>query len=98
MITHKVNSRDYDRIFFASDFHLQHDRDFVWGVRGHADVTAHEYWIKKHLDSLTDSDLLIYCGDFALNTTPEFVQEVLSSIRARVLMVWGNHNAGVRQL
>lgn len=98
MLTHKVSRRDYDNILVGSDFHLQHNREFVWGARGHNDVVAHEMYIRTHLRALGSRDLLVYVGDYALNTTLDFVRETLAEIKAKVIMVWGNHNAGIKQL
>ena len=34
-------------IFFTSDLHINHDRDFIWGARGYEDVIEHNEDIIK---------------------------------------------------
>lgn len=90
-------SKDYGRILFSSDFHIDHKRDFVFKPRGFRSWEEHTDFIVKNLLSLKKDDLLIYLGDFALNTTDERVQAILNSVQCETYMCYGNHNSGIRR-
>jgi calcineurin-like phosphoesterase family protein len=89
-------TRDYSHIYFASDFHVDHMKDFVWEPRGFKDWKSHTDFILAALRNLQSDDLLIYLGDFALNTSDERVEKILNEIPCDTYMCWGNHNSGVK--
>jgi calcineurin-like phosphoesterase family protein len=98
MIKLKINSKDYSNIFFSSDFHLNHQRDFLWKPRGFKDAQEHTDFLRHHIRQLPFDALLVFLGDFALNSSCEFVQQALAEIPCKTIMLWGNHNSGVIQL
>jgi calcineurin-like phosphoesterase family protein len=94
----KLNFRtkDYSHIYFSSDFHIDHKRDFIFKPRGFDSWEDHTEFVVKNLLSLQPDDLLIYLGDFALNTSDERVQSLLDAIPCETYMCWGNHNSGLK--
>ena len=94
----KINRNDYKRIVFASDFHYNHLRDFIWKPRGFNTFYEHDKFIESECDKLTADDLLIYLGDFALNTSKEAVMALFHRIQAQVFFIFGNHNSMVLEL
>lgn len=89
-------TRDYSHIYFASDFHIDHMKDFVWRPRGFKDWKSHTDFILAALKNLQKDDLLIYLGDFALNTSDERIAKVLNEIPCDTYMCYGNHNSGIK--
>lgn len=98
MLRFKFNPAQFNRILFSSDFHLGHRKEFVFEARGFRSVEEHAVFIEHALQSLDPSDLLVFCGDFSLNSTVEDVRKWISMIPCKTLMVWGNHNSGIRQI
>lgn len=93
-----INPREHSKVLIASDFHLGHKREFVWGARGFDSVESHDEFILNHLMSLPSDALLVFLGDFALNCPLERVERTLRDIRCKVLMTWGNHVSGIKQI
>ncbi len=89
-------AKNYDRILFCSDTHIDHKRDFVFQPRGFKTPEEHSSFVIDSLVSLTNKDLLIFLGDFALNTTDERVQNILESLQCESYFLWGNHNSGLK--
>jgi predicted phosphodiesterase len=89
----RLNRNDYDNIYIASDFHYNHQRDFVWKPRGFKSYQEHDRFIENECDKLTNNDLLIYLGDFSLNSTPEQSLALMNRIHAQVFYVFGNHES-----
>lgn len=86
-----INRNDYANIYFASDFHYNHKRDFVWKPRGFDTYQEHDLFIEQQCDTLTKDDLLIYLGDYSLNTTDEQTSNLLHRTKAQMFYIFGNH-------
>jgi calcineurin-like phosphoesterase family protein len=83
-------------VFFSSDFHAFHNPSWpvpIWKMRGY------ESWQEMNEDILDKvnarvkpNDILFFLGDFALNSTPEQVEEFLSQIKCNnIHKIFGNH-------
>ena len=83
--------KNYNNIFISSDFHYNHQRDFLWKPRGFNSYQEHDKFIEEQCESLTKNDLLIYLGDYSLNTTDEQTLSLLRRTKAKMLYVFGNH-------
>lgn len=91
-----INIRDTEerRIFVTSDLHLGHQREFVWQARGYNSVQEHDEGVIKTLnETVRPNDILIFLGDFCLNTTFTQFDAYLDKIACQNLWaLWGNHN------
>lgn len=87
----KIKRNDYDNIYFASDFHYNHQRDFLWKPRGFSSFQEHDKFIENECSKLTKNDLLIYLGDYSLNTTDENTSSLLHKTKAKMFYIFGNH-------
>lgn len=87
----KIVRSDYDKIYIGSDFHYNHKRDFIWTPRGFNTYEDHDKFIWDECSKLTENDLLIFLGDFALNTTDQNAFDLFMHIKAHILYVFGNH-------
>jgi hypothetical protein len=87
----KVKREDFDNIYFASDFHLNHKADFIWTPRGFTTAQEHDAWIISECAKLTENDLLVFLGDTALNSSYEETKKFMLGIKAKKFWIWGNH-------
>lgn len=91
-----LNLRDKDgqKIWFSSDFHLGHQRDFVWKARGYNSVQEHDDGLINSLnETVGANDILFFLGDFCLNTTLPQFDAYLDRIKCQnIYCLWGNHN------
>lgn len=91
--TTKIKRNDYDNIYFGSDFHYNHLRDFIWTPRGFTKFEDHDKFLEDECDKLTKKDLLIYLGDFSLNSDDERTWNLVRRIKADIIYVAGNHES-----
>ena len=101
MITfYPANDYQPKNILFSADWHLFHDKDFLYGPRGFSNEEEHtQYIIEKALE-LREHQILFFLGDFALNVKGRdyLLTDFLSDLKCKLVMLWGNHNSYVKQL
>ena len=80
--------------YWVSDTHLNHNRDFVYEVRGHKSAQEHtDFIINKINELVRPNDILMHAGDFCLNTEENGLNSLLARIQCQnIYMTWGNHN------
>jgi len=89
------------KIFFTSDTHFNHDREWVFKARGFSNIKEHNDCLIKNINELVrENDILFHLGDFFLNTqNNEDANEILNQINCKnILYLWGNHNSRVKQM
>lgn len=93
----KINIRETDdrKLYFTSDLHLGHQRDFVWKARGYNSPSDHDSGVIAEINrKVRHSDILFMLGDFCLNTPIDKMNEYLSHIQCQnIYCLWGNHNS-----
>jgi calcineurin-like phosphoesterase family protein len=97
MLKIKKHRKDYNNIYFMSDSHYGHNRDFLYNPRGFNSAEEHNQWMDEQISNLHPKDLLIHAGDVGLSIGFRGVQEFMNRFPCETLMVWGNHNSGVVQ-
>jgi hypothetical protein len=90
---YKIHRNDYDNIYLSSDFHYNHTKDFLWKPRGFTSFQEHDKFIENQCESLSSNDLLIFLGDYSLNTTDEQTSALLHKKKAIIFFINGNHEA-----
>lgn len=91
----KINSKDYSQIYFTSDSHFGHEPK-TWSLaekRGFKNIHEHDEWQLNFYRNTLPSDLILHCGDFALNTLPERFIKIVKETPAKIMMWWGNHES-----
>lgn len=90
----KMKTEENSKVWFSSDFHLGHNRPFVWEKRGHNNVEeCTNYIIDTLNEKVLPQDKLFFLGDFCLNTNETRFNEYISRIQCQnIYMLWGNHN------
>ena len=84
-------------VFVTSDLHFCHDREFVWGARGYADVNEmNEAQVRKWNEIVTDEDEVWVLGDLMLG---DFEQGLsyLKQLKGKIHVCLGNHDTSKRE-
>ena len=81
------------KIWFTSDLHLGHDRDFCYGERGFENVDIHDYTIVQNFNSLVSEDDEVYIlGDLLLGAGVERSLKYISKLKGHKHLIIGNHD------
>lgn len=83
------------KVWFVSDVHANHDKDFIWKSRG---FTSAQSFTSSSIDRINSlvapNDVLINLGDWFLNSTEDSVAEYLAQIKCdNVYYIYGNHES-----
>ena len=54
--------------YFASDFHMGHNKPFIYEKRGFSSIEEHDASILSEVSKLTAKDTLYYLGDFTFKS------------------------------
>lgn len=90
----KININEYPKIWFTSDWHLGHTKEFIYLNRGCKSIDDYNNWALKQINILAKlNDLIIHMGDMSLTSTyPEFL-EYISKIKCNnIYSIIGNHD------
>lgn len=88
-----------DKILFCSDFHLGHNRDFLYGKRGFDFIQTHDQWIKDQWDKHVDEDTIVFdLGDQTFHDGKGERFRDLSTWKCKEhYVLYGNHLSGYKQ-
>lgn len=94
----KFNTQSQN-IWFTSDFHGGHNKEFIYKGRGFHSIAEHDAELitrwNKHVQH---DDIVINLGDFTLNTTAERTKEIFRSLNGKQIVCFGNHESGVSRI
>ena len=81
------------KVYVTSDWHYNHQQEFVWKSRGFSSVEAHNKAIIDNCNKyVRENDILFNLGDLILNSTIVQFEELLSQIKCQnMYMLFGNH-------
>lgn len=84
-------------IYITSDLHFCHNRDFLYKPRGFNSIDEmNKYIVNRWNDTITDEDDVYILGDLVLNNDEKGL-ELLSSLKGRLHIIFGNHDTAARQ-
>ena len=84
-------------IYVCSDWHFNHDRDFVWQERGfHSVSEMNEEIVKRHNSIVTNEDDVYVLGDLCLGTDTESNKQLIESLNGKIHIILGNHDTPTR--
>lgn len=91
----KLKHTPESKVFFTSDFHGRHDKEFVWKSRGFNSQQEHwDFWINKTNELVREQDILFHLGDLLLNATEADFDELNSRLNCKTIYhLWGNHES-----
>ena len=87
-----------EKILFCSDFHLNHDKEFLWGKRACSSADEHKQKIYEAWDTYVDDETVVFhLGDshFRDGNGAHF-DEFSRLPAANIFCLWGNHNSGAK--
>ena len=89
----KLNRSNYQNIWFTSDFHLGHDRSFIYQKRGFTNIIDHDEFIIETCNALADkNDFIFHLGDFTFKSR-KTCREYREAITCRnIVCIEGNHD------
>ena len=88
------------KVFFASDAHLDHQRDFVYAPRGFTSPDEHTRAVIQGINAVVGvDDILIYLGDFTLNSSVDRTKAYFRQIKCQnIYFIWGNHESNTHKI
>lgn len=90
------------KIFVSSDYHFNHDREFIWKARGFNSVDEmNETIIANHNSVITNEDDVYLLGDICLGGGVPGItaknQALIERLNGRIHIILGNHDTPARQ-
>ena len=83
-------------IFFSSDYHFGHDKEFLWGPRGLPSMFANSQAIVgNHNAMVKDEDDVYVLGDLMLGDN-EYGLQMIKSLKGKLHIILGNHDTDTR--
>lgn len=85
-------------IWFTSDWHLNHDREFIWKARRFNSIEEmNKKIISRHNEVITPSDELYILGDLMLGSDNKSGLEFISQVNGYKHIILGNHDTRQRK-
>ena len=83
-------------IYFTSDLHLGHDKDFIYKERGFDNISSHNIAILKNWNSIVTPDDVVYVlGDLMLGDNSAGMS-ILKQLNGTIHIILGNHDTDSR--
>ena len=81
-------------IFFTSDWHIGHDKPFIWQARGFSSIEEHDTEVLARCNSLVkENDELWILGDLAMGGNKEEWDRIYKNLLCKnVHFIQGNHD------
>lgn len=89
------------KIWLISDWHFNHDREFVWGARGfHTVQEMNEAIVARHNSKVRPGDTVYVLGDCALGGGDQQIlaenKKLIESLNGNIHIIQGNHDTDRR--
>lgn len=85
-------------IWFSSDWHFNHDREFIWKARGFSSVQdMNEAIIERHNSVITPEDTIYVLGDLMLGGQDTSGLDMIAAINGTKIIIAGNHDTDRRR-
>lgn len=85
-------------IYFTSDLHFGHNKDFLYEPRGFNSIEEHDKTIIENWNKIiTPNDEVYILGDLMLNNNEHGI-ECLNKLNGHIHVILGNHDSGTRAL
>ena len=84
------------KIYFTSDLHLGHDKEFIYKDRGFNSIEEHDAAIiERWNDVITSEDDVYILGDLMMNDQDKGVEN-LCKLKGRIHFITGNHDTNTK--
>ena len=92
----KNSIKDSEKIWFTSDLHFGHDKEFLYKPRGFNSITEHDETIISNFNSVvSNDDVLVILGDVMLGDNSYGIK-CLNRLNGRKFIIRGNHDTDKR--
>lgn len=83
-------------IYFTSDLHFNHDREFIYKPRGFSSIEEmNEEIIRRWNEIVTDEDDVYVLGDLMLLDNQKGI-DCLRRLKGNIIVIYGNHDTAPR--
>ena len=80
-----------NKIYFISDCHFNHDKEFIWKERGYNSIKEmNKDIVKKWNNIIDDNDIIYHLGDLALGNVDEAIKYI-KQLKGQIHLIRGNH-------
>lgn len=80
------------KMFFTSDLHLGHDKEFIYKPRGFNTVKEHDAAIIERWNKVVNREDTVYIlGDLIMNDQEAGIEK-LKQLNGKKIMIYGNHD------
>ena len=80
-------------IWFTSDLHIGHDKEFIWKARGFNSIEEHDNDILKNWNAAVDYEDTVYIlGDLCLGGDEKEWDNILCNLHGNKYFILGNHD------
>ena len=97
-----INQKIDGKVFFTSDLHGKHSKDFILNPRGYKDVEeAYSHLFKSWNETVNPNDIVFNLGDWVVGAGTNSLttaKEMIHGLNGKIYTLFGNHTAGVKQL
>lgn len=84
-------------IWFTSDLHFYHDKDFIYRERRCSSIEEmNEEIIKKHNSIVGKNDTVYILGDCGLGSDTQAIIDCLTQLNGELILIIGNHDTDNR--
>ena len=84
------------QIWFISDWHFNHDKDFIWKARGYDSVeNMNQDQIAKHNSLVAEDDIVYVLGDCIMGDLEAGIA-ILKQLNGKKYLAFGNHDTEAR--
>lgn len=85
------------KVYFISDLHFNHDKEFIYIPRGFNSVEEmNGALIERWNNVVTDNDNVYVLGDFFLGTDKKFIEETIGKLKGFITVIRGNHDTDAK--
>jgi hypothetical protein len=89
-----LTTKNGSNVWFCSDTHFGHDKEFIIKPRGFNSIQEHDAAIiKAWNERVKPSDAVVFLGDFSLRSSVERTKELLNLLHGTIYYIWGNHES-----
>ena len=84
-------------VWFCSDWHFNHDKEFIWKDRGFNSVNEmNEEIVKRHNSVVAEDDDVYVLGDLCMSENIEANKAFIERLNGNIHIVLGNHDTPKR--
>ena len=84
------------KIYFSSDLHFCHNKDFIYKARGFNSIEEHDEELIERFNSIvTPEDDLWILGDLMLGDNDEGIKKI-KQLNGNLHIIYGNHDSDIR--